>query len=252
MIHTLALILLFKSLKLSLNNDNGDYNELAIAFHEGASIDYDQQFDGKKMKGNWNMSFYTTDDLNDYAVQAFQPLHEMGAHSVNIGFDARYVGNYTLEVRDIKRFTEATSIILEDRYTGEMYDLRSFDGLSFSVTEPGRYKDRFLVHFLYGQTITPVNQPNVDPSSEVNTSIQNKEQSVPKIYAYQNAVYVNLNSSDNEIATVQIFDMLGQQIENRILENGNLNKINLQVEQGVYLVHVQYGTKVYTEKVEIR
>jgi len=118
---------------LSVENDEGLYNEILIAFIEGMSQGLDISYDAGKLKGNPDIALYTKlveDNGNDFAHQALPPLVNKVV-AVKTGLDVSQAGNYTFKIKELENFDEAISIKLEDKESGSLIDLREIEEYSF-------------------------------------------------------------------------------------------------------------------------
>ncbi len=116
---------------LYAQSSGDDYNKLLIAFSDEATDGYDQGWDGKKLKGNPNISFYSKLQGEDYAIQALAP-HNGQEKRVALGLDAGSAGSYTIAIDSIDGIDPLVSIYLYDQISGRYHDLRQ-SGYTFNV-----------------------------------------------------------------------------------------------------------------------
>ena len=136
-------------LKLSLSNDaTRMYNELLIAFIDGASDDFDNLYDGEKLKGNPDIAFYSKLKGKDYSIQSFAPLSAYSEKVVNLGFSLNQSDNYTITVQQFENFDPAVNVYLKDNLLDSVINLRQVNAYTFN-TNSGTVDNRFEVFFNY-------------------------------------------------------------------------------------------------------
>ncbi|MCF6241112.1 MAG: putative Ig domain-containing protein, partial [Bacteroidales bacterium] len=136
-------------LKLSISNDaTRMYNELLIAFIDGASDNFDNLYDGKKIKGNPDIAFYSKLNGEDYAIQSFAPLSAFSEKVVDLGFDLSNSNTYVISVQQFENFDPAVKVSLIDKMLDSVIDLRSQNTYTFT-SNAGTFADRFEVVFNY-------------------------------------------------------------------------------------------------------
>jgi len=77
---------------ISIEGPQGDENNILLAFIPGTSKGLDPGYDAQKLKGNYNLAFYSLlvdDDGNDYAIQS---LPQVDNQHVKLGLDAAQAG----------------------------------------------------------------------------------------------------------------------------------------------------------------
>jgi hypothetical protein len=147
---------------------------------------------------------------------------------VPLGFKTLTAGQFSLTSDGIESFDTDVSILLEDVMLDTIQDLRINPIYTFTsgVTDT---TNRFKIHF--GNMVT---------------SIKSISESSVSIYSVNNNIYVNTPKT----ATIEIYDMIGNLIMNQKSIQG-LNKLQLDVEAGIYIVKVQTITQLTTQKVMI-
>lgn len=84
--------------------------------------------------------------------------------------------------------------------------------------------------------------------SVMNTDDENKF----TLYISQGTLNIKYDKPNELInGEVIVYNLLGQEITRKKLENSNLNQISLQVQNTCYLVKISYSGKVHTQKVMI-
>jgi len=206
---------------MSVENDEGLYNEILIAFIDGMTKGLDISYDAGKLKGNPNIALYTKlveDNGTDFAHQAL-PLLEDEVVAVKTGLDVSTAGSYTFKIKELQNFEESISIKLEDKLTGSLIDLRQIEEYSFNINQSGQIRERFVLHFNNA------------------TGIEDHEQESENIrfYVYNHKLYIIDKELKN--GTIQLFNMLGQPVmEKQFSEAANTFDLNLS--KGYYIVRI--------------
>jgi len=224
-------------LKISLHNEEGDYNETLLGFIPGCSEGFDNQYDGFKLKGNSQIALYTNlvaDDGYDYAIQALPPLPNKGT-TVKLGMNASQDGFYTLSLVSKENFNDTVAVYLEDTYRKIYTNLHYTPEYHFSVEEAGEYNDRFYLHFNnYG----------------VGLEEQDFENGF-HIYPYNNNIIIENNTTENETIAM-IFDTSGKLLLSEKLNKRQRTEIKLNASTGIYLVRIIGRKQVFTKKIFVR
>ncbi|MBI9038307.1 MAG: T9SS type A sorting domain-containing protein [Bacteroidales bacterium] len=207
--------------ELGVINPENENNTTLIAFIPAMTNGLDPSYDAAKFSGNPNLSLYTKllePNEHDFAIQAL-PLIENNPVEIKIGLKAMVQGEYTFKAVNIENFEENICIKLEDKLTGEIFNLRTQTEYSFTIYEQGTYNNRFLLHF------------------NGVTGIENQEQESEKIrfYVYDNKLYI----IDKELqkGTIQLFNMLGQPVMEKQFSEA-VNILDLNLKTGYYVVRI--------------
>ncbi|MCB2220241.1 MAG: fibronectin type III domain-containing protein [Bacteroidetes bacterium] len=209
---------------------NGYDDITYINFNEGATAVYDSQFDAIKMFGieeapqlysiteNEILSINT---LPEYYPGMVIPL------GLKVGADAEY----SIKVSNLSSFEFPVNVFIEDLLTGEMVNISSEEFYTFNASTEDN-AERFLLHFM---AVTDVNETSLSPV---------------EIYSYDNSVYVKNIETEN--ATISVVNIAGQIVYSGDLENTPLNRIDLNLETGYYVVKVLTSENLSTEKVFLK
>jgi hypothetical protein len=80
---------------LQARNDSGAVNQLLIGLVPGATDGYDRLYDGRKLKGNPHIAFYSILGSRDLAIQGLAPSLKRDK-IIPLGLDAGQKGRYTI------------------------------------------------------------------------------------------------------------------------------------------------------------
>ena len=220
---------------MSAENNDGLYNEILIAFKEGMTTGLDISYDAGKLKGNPNIAFYSVlveDNGSDFIHQALSPLKDEKLE-VKIGIDVSKAGNYTFKTKELENFNKTITIKLEDKETGELIDFSETEEYSFNISETGKIRERFVLHF--------------NNASGIDDQIQETENI--RFYLYDNKLYIIDKELKN--GTIQLFNMLGQPVMEKQYSEA-VNTLGLNLAKGYYIVRIitdkmTVSGKIYVE-----
>jgi len=206
---------------LSVENNEGLYNEILIAFFEGMTDGLDVTYDVGKLKGNPNIAFYSIlveDNRSDFIHQALPPLNGE-KKLVKIGLDVSGAGNYTFKIKELENLDENITIKIEDKKAGKMIDFRETGEYNFNINTPGKFRERFVLHF----------------NDATGIEDQTPETENIRFYVYDNKLYII--DKGLKRGTIQLFNILGQPVmEKRYSES--VNTIDLNQPTGYYVVRI--------------
>ena len=139
-------------------------SEALIYFEDGATADFDPQYDANCLQGRPDVSLLYTisGDQQRLAFDARTSLNLIQQQSIPLGIYDADAGNYTL---NFNQLVNVDAIVqLEDLKTGVTQPIQQGDLYSF-VTQDGDLQERFILHFSY-QNISGTKEP-VEISSGV-------------------------------------------------------------------------------------
>jgi len=122
---------------------NGSEDETIIRFIQGASEDFDPEFDARKMVSVLNISSVISGD-EDLSISQVPALS--AAVSIPIRVTVSASGTYTIRRDSIVMMPSNACIMLEDKATGTMTDLQSNISYSFTIADTTS-APRFVIHF---------------------------------------------------------------------------------------------------------
>lgn len=127
---------------LRATNDSGAYNQLLIGLLPQATDGYDRLYDGRKLKGNPHLAFYSVLKQYDLAIQGLD--QDLKADKViPLGLDAGQTGRHTIALDSLDNWPGHT-ITLLDSVQGTVTDLQEND-YHFAVNQPGAIRGRFFL-----------------------------------------------------------------------------------------------------------
>ena len=209
---------------------NGYDDITYINFNSNATALYDNQFDAKKLFGIDEAPQLYSIVENDILAINTLPEYFPGM-VIPLGLKVGADAEYTIKVSNLSSFEFPVTVYLEDLVTGDMVDCQAEDVYNFNAV-PGDEDQRFLLHFM---ALTGVDNPIANPV---------------EIYSYNSSVYVK-NVTDAS-ASITISNIAGQSVYSGKLENTSVNKIDLNLNTGYYVISVVTDSGISTEKVFIK
>jgi hypothetical protein len=215
--------------RIQLKNDSLN-DETVVTFFSDASVDLDP-FDSEKMfstDDNYPQVYTLTTDNTIVAINGLPELLTGTERIIQLGFHTNTAGSFTLQATNMSDFDPNITVYLEDTQLNYFQELNIADSYTFTsgITDD---VSRFKLHF-----------------GSILTGISSVSENMVSVYAFENSVYVNnLNNG-----MVEIYNTVGEKITQQQTVNG-LNKIQLNLSKGIYIVKVLTGADVVTEKIFI-
>lgn len=211
------------------NSQNSMYCENVISFSAGTTASFDSDFDAAYIEGDPEAPQMFTSVASDKLLVNYLPSYEEHA-TVPLMFASKVGGLFKITASHIESFPEDLPVYIEDKKDEVFHNLKSNPEYSF-MSNPEDNIDRFVIHF-------------ANPSSEDLLTMQNKLH----IYAYQKRVYIVME--DQKKGKVSIYNLLGQTLEESILNQGH-NTIPLFTDQNCVIVRVSLDNDIITRKLYI-
>ena len=214
--------------QLVINVSGNGFNDVTkLQFLDVATDGFDPEFDAHKFASRSGQpTLYTL----AYGSNAWMSINAFSALDkstiIPMGFEAGADGSYTVSVSadDIASFDTNTNIFMEDKQNPSNWiNLRNTAAYTFSARAMDS-RDRFVLHF--EKTITGINE--VASSSDLN------------IFGVENRVLVDFSKLKNVDATIQIFNVIGQELSNEKYHSADTySKIISNVEAAYVIVKVK-------------
>jgi hypothetical protein len=215
---------------IRLDVEGNEYKDaIFVRFTEGASEEYDGEYDVKKIFGLEEApQFYSIISGELLSINSLPELTEY--EMVMLGFECGIAGSFTIEASEIASFEGNISIYLEDLSEDIFHNLSEESTYTFSHV-PGGNINRFLLHF---------GEPN---------AVEELIQQDFKIYSHEDIVYVQ-NPSGIE-ADILVYNVMGQEISRASTNRCELVNLKISNGTGNYIVFVKNSELFITEKVFI-
>ena len=199
-------------------------DELFIRINPNSSENFELKEDAYKMLSSTVglPQLYSFSDDNILSIDV-RPETDI----IQLGFQNDKAGDYSIGIKDMSDVTQA---ILEDTKTGVMHNLQN-DSYNF-LWELSDDEKRFKLHL------------------ETN-EIENVSEDFFSLYANNNMLYVKTDKTINN-GSIKVIDLLGRvMIEQEIKSSNNL-QLATNLDTGIYIVVVEDGEKIGSEKVLIK
>lgn len=209
---------------------NNYWDQTQIHVNSMATAGYESAFDAHKMIGGYDApQIYSMLPEEQLSINSVPSLN--GSPAIQLGFLAGSTNTFTITASDMESFTSNTEFYLEDLIANKVQNLKTNPVYSFTASQ-GQQEHRFNLHF------SPVGIHDGTASTGM------------KIYSSEKTVYVNISSELK--GAIVVYDMTGREVSRTEIQSLTLNRINLNVPTGFYLVKVEGDTYTSTGKVFIK
>jgi M6 family metalloprotease-like protein len=216
-------------IRLTAGNDEAT-DETVIYLHPQASSELDEYDSPKRMNNTTAVpDFYSI--INNSALTINGLNSTTTPTTVSLGFSSLVAGKYTLALNEILGLFKQKNIVLEDKVTGTLHDLKAEPTYTFQALSSDA-KNRFVLHI-----------------SETTTHIQAIDETLNVAVSYTNDVIsVVFNEYENQKGTITVFNSLGQKMLGQNL-SGQVTEIRPNFSPGIYLIKVNTGAQAISRKI---
>ncbi|WP_310380115.1 GEVED domain-containing protein [Flavobacterium sp.] len=192
---------------LNLANSSGAFSQTLVGYLAGATEGLDRNFDGASFGGN-DVTLYSIIPQSNLTIQG-RSLPFVDTDIVNIGFNASKAGSYSIRIDHVDGIFNKQNVYLEDKLLNVIFDLKKkpYD----FTTAKGTFNSRFVIR--YSNTSKTLGTEDFNLSSTINVITKDK---------------VRVQSSNQIIKKISVFDLLGRNIDTYTDINSNeftLNRI---------------------------
>lgn len=218
-------------LAFSVQGSKNAYLDKAVVhFMEGTTADYDPGFDAKKFFGIVEApQIYSILAGEIAAVNVLPWVNKITL--VPLGFKSGISDTYTISFSEIQSFSGNIKISLEDVKMNRTQDLVANPVYEFSYSE-NEEPARFILHF---------ENPSIGVEEPKTSNI--------KVYSSDNSIYINNNGAEQLQGDFFLFDVSGRKVYQGKLNNQNLQKFNIDLPKGYYLVHLVTNRQVINQRI---
>jgi hypothetical protein len=225
-------------LRLSLENDQNAYNQIAIGFLEEASLGFDNLYDARKMKANPSLAFYSLLGDEELVIQGLPKLDQLGKVIIPLGVESYSPATYSISAEDHSHFKSSTGIFLEDIQEEVCVDLREQKSYTFSLAAQQRITDRFFLHIIENYSIRDTNIRNPGQNGEVHTGAEENKNGI-HVYAYADRIYFVPEGSGFQKIEFSLHDLMGREICRKQLTVSTLSSVRVSVPEGCYVLRTK-------------
>ena len=184
---------------LNLFNSQGAFKQTLVGYITGATNEYDNGYDGDTFDGNEFVDFYSVNQDRNLVIQGRAlPFDE--TDEVPIGYKTTIAGDFTIAIAQTDGLLATQDVFVEDKSTKAVKNLK--EGPYNFSTVAGIFNDRFVLRYT---NKTLGNDSFEKPENTVLVSNKNKQ--------------IKINSSVEMIDKIQIFDLLGRSIYQKMNVN---------------------------------
>ena len=179
---------------LNFSGEN-TFSQLLVGFIEEATNEVDRMYDGIKLEGDTNGSFYTLIDSQPFGIQGRSRLTSI--EEIPLGVILNCVGDFKISIDHFEGKLEKSTIYLEDTLLNTKHNLKDSD-YKVVISEKGTYNDRFKLIIETDSSVLDINDYEV-----------NKPQLT--IRNFTNEIEFEITSGE-QIQEIIFFNLLGKEI----------------------------------------
>ncbi|MEO8238006.1 MAG: T9SS sorting signal type C domain-containing protein, partial [Flavobacterium sp.] len=204
---------------LNMTNTTGAFKQTLIGYAEGATNNFDNDFDGLTFDGNSYLDLYSINGTDNLTIQG-RALPFTDTDLVPLGYRSTVAGSFTIAINQADGALANQRIYLEDKQTNTINDLTA-QNYTFSTTV-GTFNNRFVLRYT-NKTLGTGDFENVENS--VTVTSQDKT--------------IVISSPTENIDKVFIYDISGKQLyKKQSVGNVELSIQHLPFVQQVLLVKI--------------
>lgn len=205
---------------LNLTNAQGAFKQTLVGYISGATNEIDHAFDGESFDGNEFIDFYSINNDKNLTIQGRAlPFDELD--EVPLGYRSAVDADYTISLDHVDGIFMDKAVYLKDNKNNKILNLKE-SSYTFK-TGTGTFNDRFVL--LFYNTAPQVVNPNKF-GNEILISNKDKQ--------------IKINSSDDIIESVVIYDLLGRQIyKKNNISAKELLVLNLPITKQAVLLKIK-------------
>ena len=205
---------------LNLNDASNNYNQILLGYMDGATNGVDHAIDGEVLDKD-NTMLYNVINNSEYVIQG-KGLPFADTDEIALGLKANTAGTYSISLENVDGLFTMQNIYVKDNVTNTIHDIKQTP-YAFT-TSNGVFNNRFTVVF----TNAALGNQSFVSDENVVVFTQNEE--------------LKINASQ-EIAKVEVFDVLGRNIyKNNKVNDNTLNITSIANRNQALLVKITFTT----------
>ncbi|MDO9595264.1 MAG: LamG-like jellyroll fold domain-containing protein [Lutibacter sp.] len=229
-------------IRLQFTSPKGYVRQLLVGLADNATNHFDIGYDAPLADVNKDDMFWTFDNAK-FVIQAVRNFNT--DQELPLGVKIAKAGLVTIKIDKLENMDDDISLHIKDNLTGETHNISKKE---FKIDlGAGSHLDRFVLIFKMQKLVAE------DVPAEV--SIINEQIIIEGIHVFMNNSIGELqikNNSPEEILSVELFNSLGQRINNW---NKNLNRriisLPINAATGVYIVQINTKTGKTVKKISV-
>jgi hypothetical protein len=227
---------------INVTLSNNQYqSKTTVYFEDGATSNFDPQFDAVKLFGaHYLPQLYTVETsalAEKLAYNALTPLYQENQQSVVMGAFTPTAGDFQLTFDGSN--TVSGTVVLEDKKLNTFTNITENLTYSFTTVE-GDNMDRFVLHF---------------DATPDNTSARNKMEGTIKMFPNPSADYTTLMFPEKHpFNTINVVDLSGRTVKTfEIINQNNALQIDTkEMNKGIYFVQILGNTNTEVLKLIVK
>ena len=205
---------------LNLNDASNNYNQILLGYMDGATNGVDHAIDGEVLDKD-NTMLYNVINNSEYVIQG-KGLPFADTDEIALGLKANTAGTYSISLENVDGLFTTQNVYVKDNVTNTIHDIKQTP-YAFT-TSNGVFNNRFTVVF----TNAALGNQSFVSDENVVVFTQNEE--------------LKINASQ-EIAKVEVFDVLGRNIyKNNKVNDNTLNITSIANRNQALLVKITFTT----------
>lgn len=223
----------FKRIRLSFNSVDQYKRQILLGFMEDKATDgEDPGYDSKSIDNNNPSDAYFVNGTDKLIIQGVGYFKDTNIYPV--GLKSNLSGNVTFKIETLENFDQNQQVFIFDADTNQYHNITN---LPFEINiVSGNFDNRFSLRFQDPALSTT----NEAMATEFNIFYNTTE----------NVLNVINNSSTNEVKSITLFNILGQEILVSAVKNQKQIQFSLSnISTGTYIVKVKTANGDFTKKI---
>jgi hypothetical protein len=216
---------------LNLTNTQGAFKQILVGYIEGATNEWDVNYDAATMESNSFIDFYSINQADKLCIQG-RSVPFTDTDRIPLGYVTTIAGSFTIAIDQVDGLFNNQTVYLEDRTTGKATDLKA--GNYTFTTAIGTFTDRFTISYTK-KTLGTGDFENTE--NDLLVAVKEKT--------------IKVTSTKENIKEVAIYDISGKLLYNKNkIDAAELQVQNLQSATQVLLVKITLNNEyVVTKKI---
>lgn len=204
---------------LNFKNNEGAFKQILLGYIDGATNQYDENYDALSFNGNQFVDFYSVIENKKLVIQG-RSLSFVEKDSIVLGYKTNFEGNFSFSIDHKDGLFEGQNVFVEDKNLSIIHNLQ--DGPYVFNSQKGTFENRFVLKF----TDKTLNTDDFEYSKDnILVLVKNKA--------------ISINAFSENIKEVEIFDTSGHKIyQNKKIESTQIIIENLFSSHQVIFIKV--------------
>jgi hypothetical protein len=204
---------------LNLVNTGGSFNQIIVGYAEGASNNYDRDFDGVRFTDNNTITFYSTIPDKNLVIQG-RALPFSNQDQIPLGYKSTVNDTFSIRIDHFDGLFENQNIYVEDLLLNVIHDLKQSPYTFTSAI--GSFDHRFVLRYTSDAFL---NTPEFGNVAGVVASIRSENLEV---------------KCDDLMTQIDIYDVTGKLIKHFELDMPEKKfESHVSLAEGIYVLKVK-------------